>query len=68
MKKLTTIRSDDAKPEIEDGHFVIRDVRDKIDGIRGRCGNVEVGFTWATEMWFWEGGFFGNLERPIKRH
>lgn len=61
---LCTIKSKNAKPEISDGKYIIRNVRDTICGIRGVCGNVLVAFTFSTNLWYWDGGFYGYLDKP----
>lgn len=65
--ELVTIKDPTAAPEIKNDRYILRDVRDTVYGIRGRCGNVQTAFTFATDLWYWYGGFYGYLNRSVER-
>ena len=47
-------------------YYQIRKVRETACGIRGVCGTVPVGFTFATNCWFWDDkAFGGNINGPV---
>jgi len=68
MTNLVTIKDETATPELQNKQYILRDVHtNSWGGIVGRCGNVKVAFTFSTNLWYWDGGFFGYLDFPTKR-